>query len=108
MHEEIQEVHSVMNLLDNYQPDATMEDSDRCDSTIGSQAGLDSLDAILPSVSAHDPCFVLQPAPHEASFGVMELLTENTNGKLLYMQSFLNAYHVQAYCPMAPAVVPTM
>ncbi|KAG1815822.1 hypothetical protein EV424DRAFT_1540965 [Suillus variegatus] len=71
-----------MNLLDNYQPDATMEDSDRCDSTIGSQAGLDSLDAILPSVSAHDPCFVLQSAPHEASFGVMELLTENTNGVL--------------------------
>ncbi|KAG1851789.1 hypothetical protein C8R48DRAFT_836388 [Suillus tomentosus] len=64
------------------QPDATMEDSHRCDSTIGSQAGLDSLDGILPSVSAHDPCFVLQPAPHEASFGVMESLSEDTNGVL--------------------------
>ncbi|KAG2094450.1 uncharacterized protein F5147DRAFT_763881 [Suillus discolor] len=28
MHEEIQEVHSIMNLLENYRSDATMEDSD--------------------------------------------------------------------------------
>ncbi|KAG2096357.1 uncharacterized protein F5147DRAFT_716808 [Suillus discolor] len=89
VHEEIQEVHTFMDLLDNYQSDATMEDSDGCDSTIDFQAGLDSLDAILPSESLHDPCFVLQPASHEASFGVMELLTESTESKLLYMQFFL-------------------
>ncbi|KAG2092783.1 uncharacterized protein F5147DRAFT_764087 [Suillus discolor] len=71
-----------MNLLENYRSDATMEDSDGCDSTIDSQAGLDSLDTILPSESSQDPCFVLQPAPHEASFGVMESLTEGTEGSL--------------------------
>ncbi|KAG1897383.1 uncharacterized protein F5891DRAFT_536070 [Suillus fuscotomentosus] len=77
-----------MNLLDNYQPDATMEDSDGCYSTIDSQAGLDSLNAILPPESSHDPCFVLQHALHKASFGVVQSLSEGTEGELLYMQYF--------------------
>ncbi|KAG2092786.1 uncharacterized protein F5147DRAFT_779530 [Suillus discolor] len=35
------------------------------DGIVDSQAGINSLDAVLPSISSHDPYFVPQPAPHE-------------------------------------------
>ncbi|KAG2053260.1 hypothetical protein BDR06DRAFT_956834 [Suillus hirtellus] len=72
VHEEIQEIRSLfMDILDNYH--VTMEDSG-----IDSQAGLDSLNAIPPSVPLHDRCFMSQPASHETLFGVLGTMAEGT------------------------------
>ncbi|KAG1799267.1 uncharacterized protein HD556DRAFT_1305508 [Suillus plorans] len=106
VHEEIQEVHSVMDLLDNYRSDATMEDSDGCDSTIDSKAGLDTLNAILPSESSHDPCFGLQHAPHEASFGVVESSSEGTEGLLPHGARSCADYVTQPQHSMYSAGIP--
>lgn len=47
MHEEIQEIRSrFRNTLDSYQSNATMADSDGCDSIVDSQAELDGRNAI--------------------------------------------------------------
>ncbi|KAG1897362.1 uncharacterized protein F5891DRAFT_982746 [Suillus fuscotomentosus] len=84
VHEEIQEMRSLFrNILDNYQSNVTMEDSGGCDSTVDSQAGLDGLNVITPFGSSHDRYFMPQPAPHEASFGVMGSLSESIEGLLL-------------------------
>ncbi|KAG2092821.1 uncharacterized protein F5147DRAFT_721869 [Suillus discolor] len=84
VHEEIQEIRSLFrNILDNYQSNVTMEDSGGCDSTVDSQAGLDGLNVITPFGSSHDRYFMPQPAPHEASFGVMGSLSESIEGLLL-------------------------
>ncbi|KAG2112734.1 hypothetical protein BD769DRAFT_1689703 [Suillus cothurnatus] len=90
MHEGIQEIQEIrnlfMDLLDNYQSDVAMGDSGRYNSTINSQAGLDRLNAIQPSISSHDRCFVPQPAPHRTSYGVMGSLSQGTGlpqGRLL-------------------------
>lgn len=90
VHEEIQQIRSVlMNLLGNYQSDVTMEDSGGRDSTVDSQAELNSLNVIAPFGPSHDRCFVPQFAPHGTSFGVTGSLSEGTGppqGKLLYLQ----------------------
>lgn len=110
VHEEIQEIRSLFrNILDNCQSNVTMDDSGGCDSTVDSQAGLDGLNAITPFGYSHDRYFVPQPTPH-ASFGVVESLSENIEGKFAVYALFpLNPCRVQAhYCSMAPTVLPTM
>ncbi|KAG1897342.1 uncharacterized protein F5891DRAFT_1192045 [Suillus fuscotomentosus] len=68
MHEEIQDMRSrFRNILDNYQSNVTMTDSDGCDSIVESQAGLDGRNAIAhrglslrgTSDSVHEPA--MQP-----------------------------------------------
>ncbi|KAG2048304.1 hypothetical protein BDR06DRAFT_1013082 [Suillus hirtellus] len=79
VHEEIQQIRGVlMNLLGNYQSDVTMEDSGGRDSTVDSQAELNSLNAIAPFGPSHDRCFAPQFAPHGTSFGVTGSLSEGT------------------------------
>ncbi|KAG1897389.1 uncharacterized protein F5891DRAFT_1280132 [Suillus fuscotomentosus] len=79
VHEEIQQIRSVlMNLLGNYQSDVTMEDSGGRDSTVDSQAELDSLNVIASFGPSHDRCLVPQFAPHGTSFGVTGSLSEGT------------------------------
>ncbi|KAG2053273.1 hypothetical protein BDR06DRAFT_1021637 [Suillus hirtellus] len=53
------------------------------DSIVDSKAGLNSLNAIPPSISSHDPYLMPQPAPHEVSYGVTGLVPEGTEGLLL-------------------------
>ncbi|KAG1897387.1 uncharacterized protein F5891DRAFT_1174718 [Suillus fuscotomentosus] len=90
VHEEVQEARGFMDLLDDYQSDITMENSEGCDSTVNSQAGLNGPNVmILPFVSSHGPAdFMLQPV----SFRVMGSLSGVTAGLL----------------PMVLAVVPTI
>lgn len=95
--QEIQEIRSlIMDILNNNQSDVTSENSGVCDSTVDSQAGLDSLNAIPPFVSSHDRYLVSQPASHE-TFGVTGSLLEGTGspqGKFLHMQPFLQTLTV--------------
>ncbi|KAG2092822.1 uncharacterized protein F5147DRAFT_657599 [Suillus discolor] len=53
------------------------------DSIVDSQAGLNSLNAIPPSMSSHDPYLVPQSAPHELLSGVTGSVLEGTDGLLL-------------------------
>ncbi|KAG1835337.1 hypothetical protein DFJ58DRAFT_847460 [Suillus subalutaceus] len=100
VHEEIQEIRSLLMDLDNYQSDITMEDLGRCDSTVNSQAELDGLNAIPPFASSHDRCFMPQPAFHRTSFDVTGPLLEgeaSPQGDFAVYAAFpLNTYRVRA------------
>ncbi|KAG1799253.1 uncharacterized protein HD556DRAFT_1439661 [Suillus plorans] len=61
----------------------TVKHSGGHDSIVDSQAGLNSLDAIPPSISSHGPYIVPQPAPYEVSYGVTGSVPEGTEGLLL-------------------------
>jgi hypothetical protein len=101
MHETIQEFRSfLMNLLDNYQSDITMEDSGGCDRTVDSQVVLDSPNAIPPFVFSHGHCLVPQPAPHRTSLGITGSLSEGTGSPqckfAVYTAFSLNTHRVRA------------
>ncbi|KAG1835507.1 hypothetical protein EV424DRAFT_6053 [Suillus variegatus] len=97
--QEIQEIRSlIMDILNNNQSDVTSENSGVCDSTVDSQGGLDSLNAIPPFVSSHDRYLVSQPASHE-TFGVTGSLLEGTGspqGRLSYSARSSADYATQA------------
>ncbi|KAG1784733.1 uncharacterized protein HD556DRAFT_1451424 [Suillus plorans] len=57
MCEEIREIRShFRNILDSYQSNVTMTDSEGNGSIVDSQAGLDGRNAIPPFASSHNPC----------------------------------------------------